>query len=67
MSHDDFCHQVLDWLDKHGESFLKKNVGIGRTLSRAQALQKSQLHFESVAKVSEVILFNSVVVLGAHE
>ncbi|VDO95895.1 unnamed protein product [Soboliphyme baturini] len=42
--------QVIDWLNNHGEMFLKKNVGIGRTLQRARALQRSQQHFENVAK-----------------
>lgn len=42
--------QVLDWLDKHGEMFLRKNSGVGKTLQRARALQRSQQHFEHVAK-----------------
>ncbi|KFD69652.1 hypothetical protein M514_02017 [Trichuris suis] len=42
--------QVLDWLDQHGETFLRKNQGIGKTLQRARALQRSQQHFENVAK-----------------
>uniref|UniRef100_A0A914WMP7 DH domain-containing protein n=1 Tax=Plectus sambesii TaxID=2011161 RepID=A0A914WMP7_9BILA len=44
--------QVLEWLDNHGELFLRKNTGIGKTLQRARVLQKSQLHFENVAKTT---------------
>ncbi len=42
---------MLDWLDKHGELFLRKNTGIGRNLQRAKTLQQSQQNFECVAKV----------------
>ncbi len=42
--------QVLEWLNNHGELFLRKNTGIGKTLQRARALQRSQCHFENVAK-----------------
>ena len=45
--------QVIDWLNNHGDVFLKKNTSIGKTLQRAKALQKSHEHFESVARVSE--------------
>ena len=48
--------QVLDWLDNHGDVFLKKNTSIGRSLSRSRALQKSHEHFESVAKVTEFFI-----------
>lgn len=44
--------QVIDWLNNHGDVFLKKNTSIGKTLQRAKALQKSHEHFESVARVS---------------
>ena len=47
-----FFLQVIDWLDNHGDIFLKKNTSIGRSLQRSRALQKSHEHFESVAKVS---------------
>jgi hypothetical protein len=43
---------VLEWLDNHGELFLRKNTGIGKTLQRARVLQKSQMHFENVAKTT---------------
>ncbi|KRZ17746.1 Triple functional domain protein [Trichinella zimbabwensis] len=42
--------RVIDWLDDHGESFLRRNHGVGRTLQRARALQRSQQQFEDVAK-----------------
>lgn len=37
-------------MDNHGEMFLRKNTGIGKNLQRARALQRSQQHFENVAK-----------------
>ncbi|XP_052674047.1 kalirin-like isoform X2 [Crassostrea angulata] len=42
--------QVIDWLENHGDVFLKKNTSIGRSLQRSKALQKSHQHFETVAK-----------------
>ncbi|XP_067120464.1 LOW QUALITY PROTEIN: triple functional domain protein-like [Centruroides vittatus] len=42
--------QVLDWLENHGEVFLRKNTGIGKNLQRARALQRSHEHFENVAQ-----------------
>ncbi|XP_070187687.1 triple functional domain protein-like isoform X2 [Littorina saxatilis] len=42
--------QVIDWLNNHGDVFLKKNTSIGKTLQRAKALNKSHEHFESVAR-----------------
>ena len=52
-----FLLQVIDWLDNHGDVFLKKNTSIGRSLQRSRALQKSHEHFESVAKVSPGMVF----------
>ena len=43
--------QVLDWLDNHGEMFLRKNTSIGRTLAKARLLRKSHQHFEAVLQV----------------
>ncbi|GFN81833.1 triple functional domain protein-like protein, partial [Plakobranchus ocellatus] len=43
--------QVIDWLNNHGDVFLKKNTSIGKSLQRAKALQKSHEHFESVARI----------------
>ena len=42
--------QVLDWLEKHGEVFLRKNVGIGRNLLKSRAYQKSHETFEGVVQ-----------------
>ena len=42
--------QVLDWLQNHGEVFLRKNVGIGRNLAKARAYQKSHETFEGVVQ-----------------
>lgn len=46
----DDVRQVIDWIDTHGEGFLKKNIAIGKNLSRARVLQKSHQHFETVAQ-----------------
>ena len=48
----DDVKQVLDWLENHGEVFLRKNVGIGRNLTKAKAYQRSHQHFECVAQVN---------------
>ncbi len=42
---------MLDWLQNHGEVFLRKNVGIGRNLQKARAYQKSHETFEGVVQV----------------
>ena len=42
--------QVLDWLQNHGEVFLRKNIGIGRNLAKARAYQKSHETFEGVVQ-----------------
>ncbi|XP_040567429.1 triple functional domain protein isoform X3 [Lepeophtheirus salmonis] len=42
--------QVLDWLQNHGEVFLRKNVGIGRSIAKARAYQKSHETFEGVVQ-----------------
>ena len=44
---------MLDWLEKHGEVFLRKNVGIGRNLAKSRAYQKSHETFEGVVQVGE--------------
>lgn len=46
--------QVLDWLDNHGEMFLRKNTSIGRTLAKARLLRKSHQHFEAVLQVEYI-------------
>ncbi|XP_032800941.2 triple functional domain protein isoform X3 [Petromyzon marinus] len=42
--------QVLDWIENHGEAFLSKHTGIGKSLHRARALQKRHEDFEEVAQ-----------------
>jgi hypothetical protein len=72
---------VLDWLEKHGEVFLRKNVGIGRNLQKARLYQKSHETFEGVVQVifnflmdpdlisekkTSIVMFNSVLVAKPH-
>ena len=47
---------MIDWLDNHGDVFLRKNTSIGKTLQRAKALQKSHEHFESVGQVGYYLI-----------
>uniref|UniRef100_UPI00358F831F kalirin-like isoform X2 n=1 Tax=Myxine glutinosa TaxID=7769 RepID=UPI00358F831F len=42
--------QVLEWIDTHGETFLSKHTGVGKSLNRARALQKRHKDFEEVAQ-----------------
>ena len=44
---------MLDWLEKHGEVFLRKNVGIGKNLQKSRAYQKSHETFEGVVQVGQ--------------
>jgi len=46
-----FFSQVLDWIENHGEAFLSKHTGVGKSLHRARALQKRHEDFEEVAQV----------------
>ncbi|XP_065568426.1 triple functional domain protein-like isoform X2 [Artemia franciscana] len=46
----DDVKQVLDWLETHGEVFLRKNVGVGKNLQKSKAYQRSHQHFENVAQ-----------------
>ncbi|XP_016423160.1 triple functional domain protein-like [Sinocyclocheilus rhinocerous] len=41
---------VLDWIENHGEAFLSKHTGVGKSLHRARALQKRHEDFEEVAQ-----------------
>lgn len=45
--------QVLDWIENHGEAFLSKHTGVGKSLHRARALQKRHEDFEEVAQVAQ--------------
>lgn len=40
----------MDWLQNHGDVFLRKNKGIGRNLQKARVYQTSHEHFENVAQ-----------------
>ncbi|KAJ3609382.1 hypothetical protein NHX12_023905, partial [Muraenolepis orangiensis] len=42
--------KVLDWIENHGEAFLSKHTGVGKSLHRARALQKRHEDFEEVAQ-----------------
>ncbi|XP_029691129.1 kalirin isoform X2 [Takifugu rubripes] len=42
--------QVIDWIENHGEAFLSKHTGVGKSLHRARALQKRHDDFEDVAQ-----------------
>ncbi|TKS88950.1 Triple functional domain protein [Collichthys lucidus] len=46
----DIIHEVLDWIENHGEAFLSKHTGVGKSLHRARALQKRHEDFEEVAQ-----------------
>lgn len=41
----------MDWIENHGEAFLSKHTGVGKSLHRARALQKRHDDFEDVAQV----------------
>lgn len=49
----DLRPQVLDWIENHGEAFLSKHTGVGKSLHRARALQKRHEDFEEVAQVPQ--------------
>ncbi|KAJ8392674.1 hypothetical protein AAFF_G00073480 [Aldrovandia affinis] len=42
--------RVMDWIENHGEAFLSKHTGVGKSLHRARALQKRHDDFEEVAQ-----------------
>lgn len=46
---------MLDWIENHGEAFLSKHTGVGKSLHRARALQKRHEDFEEVAQVGATI------------
>ena len=48
---------MLDWLEKHGEVFLRKNIGIGRNLAKARVYQKSHETFEGVVQVGGFLIY----------
>lgn len=51
----------MDWIENHGEAFLSKHTGVGKSLHRARALQKRHDDFEDVAQVSpEAVMLPAV-------
>ncbi|CAL8390769.1 unnamed protein product [Boreogadus saida] len=42
--------QVEDWVEQHGEVFLNKHTGVGKSLHRARALQRRHDDFQQVAQ-----------------
>ena len=44
------AYQVLKWIAEHGEAFLAKYTGIGKSLHRARQLRKRHEDFEDVAQ-----------------
>lgn len=50
--------KVMDWIENHGEAFLSKHTGVGKSLHRARALQKRHDDFEEVAQVTVQAAFS---------
>ncbi|CAB3408479.1 unnamed protein product [Caenorhabditis bovis] len=40
---------VVEWLDQHGEPYLKKNINIGENVVQARTLQRNHQNFQKVA------------------
>ncbi|GMR53691.1 hypothetical protein PMAYCL1PPCAC_23886 [Pristionchus mayeri] len=53
--------RVFDWLEEHGEPYLKKNSGIGENRAAASHLRHNHLQFRDIAKSTQVnaSLFNN--------
>ena len=48
--------QVIKWIEEHGETFLVKHTGVGKSLVKAEALLKRHEEFESIAQVSNIAI-----------
>lgn len=48
--------QVIKWIEEHGETFLVKHTGVGKSLVKAEALLKRHEEFESIAQVSDIAI-----------
>ncbi|GMT00671.1 hypothetical protein PENTCL1PPCAC_22845, partial [Pristionchus entomophagus] len=46
--------RVFDWLEEHGEPYLKKNSGIGDNKTQAGHLRHNHLQFREIAKSTQV-------------
>lgn len=44
---------MIKWIEEHGETFLVKHTGVGKSLVKAEALLKRHEEFESIAQVSD--------------
>ena len=42
---------MIKWIEEHGETFLSKHTGVGKSLVKAEALLKRHEEFESIAQV----------------
>lgn len=62
-----FALQVLDWIENHGEAFLSKHTGVGKSLHRARALQKRHEDFEEVAQVKSNHMQDCAFVMEIYE
>ncbi|KAK2561607.1 Triple functional domain protein [Acropora cervicornis] len=43
--------KVIKWIEEHGETFLVKHTGVGKSLVKAEALLKRHEEFESIAQL----------------
>ena len=50
------AYQVIKWIEEHGETFLVKHTGVGKSLVKAEALLKRHEEFESIAQVSDIAI-----------
>lgn len=41
---------MIKWIEEHGETFLLKHTGVGKSLVKAEALLKRHEEFESIAQ-----------------
>lgn len=46
--------RVFDWLEEHGEPYLKKNSGVGDNKSQSAHLRHNHLQFREIAKSTQV-------------
>ena len=53
------CSQVIQWIEEHGETFLKKHTGVGKSLVKAEALLRRHEEFENIAQVRPILYINT--------
>ncbi|CAD5206407.1 unnamed protein product [Bursaphelenchus okinawaensis] len=44
------CDEVINWLDEHGEPFLRRKIGIGRSLEEAKRFEKNHDDFKKISE-----------------